>query len=121
MVKKIRVKNERTDDTIAGSVAVADNPWTRMKGLLGKKGLPDAEALLIRPCSSVHTYFMRFDLDVIFLDRDNQVLKVVRDLRTFRFSGARRSHSVIEFGAGALAGIDIEPGDRLLLDEAIDD
>lgn len=98
-------------------VAVADNPWTRMVGLLGKQDLSAGEALLIRPCSSVHTYFMRFSLDVIFLDREYRVLKVVRNLKPFRFSGARRSHVVIELPAGALGGIDIEPGDQLTLEE----
>ena len=88
-----------------------------MKGLLGKRGLAADEGLLIRPCSSVHTYFMRFSLDIVFIDRERRVVKVVRSLRPFRFSGARGSHVVLEMAAGALAEADLAKGDQLLIEE----
>jgi len=114
----LRIRNGRTDEVIADFVRVADNPWTRMVGLLGKRELPLDQALLIRPCSSVHTFFMRFDMDAIFIDRENRVLKVVQNMRPFRFAGARRSHAVIEFMGGALKDGQLQPGDQLLISEA---
>jgi len=118
VARELRVTNKRTGGEVAGRVRVADNPWSRMVGLLGKKELPAGEALLIRPCSSVHTFFMRFPMDAIFVNRENQVLKVVRGMRPFRFAGARRSHAVIELMGGALADGQVQPGDQLTLSEA---
>jgi uncharacterized membrane protein (UPF0127 family) len=117
MKPTLRLSNRRTGDLIADQVAVADNPWTRMKGLLGKQDMQQGHALLIRPCSSVHTFFMRFNLDVMFLDRQHRVLKVVKDLKAFRLAGARGSHIVVEFTGGALADLEILPGDQMDLAE----
>ena len=118
MATELQIRNARTNEVIAPFVKVADNPWSRMVGLLGKKALPPDQALLIRPCSSVHTFFMRFDMDAIFIDRENRVLKVVQKMRPFRFAGARRSRAVIEFMGGALEGMQNEEGDQLTITEA---
>ncbi|HEU0072744.1 MAG TPA: DUF192 domain-containing protein [Dehalococcoidia bacterium] len=118
---QLKISNLRTGEPISTRVTIADNPWTRMKGLLGKRGLATDEGLIIRPCSSVHTYFMRFSLDVVFIDREWRVLKVVRDLQPFRFSGARGSRVVLELAAGALANADLLKGDRLLIEEVAAD
>jgi uncharacterized protein len=118
MARELEVRNQRTNEVIADRVRVADNPWTRLVGLLGKKSLPPGEALLIRPCSSVHTFFMRFRMDAIFVDRDNHVLRVKHDMRPFRVAGARRSRYVIELMGNALSRVDLEPGDELILTEA---
>jgi uncharacterized membrane protein (UPF0127 family) len=119
VARELLVTNQRTGGEIAARVRVADNPWSRMVGLLGKKELPTGEALLIRPCSSVHTFFMRFPMDAIFVNRENQVLKVVREMRPFRFAGARRSHAVIELMGGALADGEVETGDSLILTDTL--
>jgi uncharacterized membrane protein (UPF0127 family) len=115
MARELELRNQRTNEIIAGRVRVADNPWTRLVGLLGKKSLPIGEALLIRPCSSVHTFFMRFRMDAIFVDRESRVLKVQHDMRPFRVAWARKSRFVIELMGGALRDLDIKPGDELSL------
>jgi uncharacterized protein len=90
---------------------VADRPWTRLRGLLGKRGLEPGEGLLLRPAGSIHMGFMRFAIDAVFLDRELVVVDVVRDLKPWRAAGRRGAKVVIELAEGA-AG-DLAPGDRL--------
>lgn len=102
----------RADGRVVGSrCLVADRPWLRMRGLLGRSGLGPGEGLLLRPAGSVHTAFMRFPIDVVFLDRELVVVDVVRDLKPWRAAGRRGARSVLELASGA-AGF-LEPGDRL--------
>ena len=68
---------------------LADRPWTRLRGLLGRKGLDADEGVLLRPVGAIHTMFMRFPIDAVFLDREYAVVKVVENLRPWRFAGAR--------------------------------
>ena len=115
------LKNERTGETVAGKAVLASSPLTRMKGLLGRKTLPRDEAIILRPASSIHTHFMRFALDVIYLDSEGEILKIVPNLVPFRFSAARRAHTVIEMVAGALSDKDLRVGDRLLFTSELED
>ena len=85
-----------------------------MKGLLGRSQLGAGEGILLRPTSSIHTWFMRFPIDAVFLDRDLVVLKVATP-PPWRAAGARRAKAVLELAAGA--GAALRPGDRLRLDE----
>jgi uncharacterized protein len=93
---------------------VADTMLARMRGLLGRKQLPSGEGILLRPCPSVQTFFMRFPLDVVFLDRDGVVLKIVENLKPWRSAGARRAHAALELPAGEAARVGIRVGDRLV-------
>src|SRR5256885_9519742 len=95
------VSLKTVDDRVGcGRCFVADSPWTRMRGLLGRGGVESGEGLLLRPAGSVHMFFMRFPIDVVFLSRDGEVLKIVSDLRPWRTAGARRAKSALELGAG---------------------
>src|SRR5215207_4523882 len=71
-------------------IAVADTRRTRMKGLLGRRSLEPGEGLLLQPAGSVHTAFMRFAIDVVFLDRDLRVLRVAASVRPWRAHNAGR-------------------------------
>ena len=82
-----------------------------------KKGLPPGEALIIRPCWSIHTILMRFRLDVLFLDSAQRVKKVVRNMPTYRFAAARGAHETIEMAGGSLDGLDLQAGDQLIYQE----
>lgn len=86
----------------------------RMVGLLGTPDLRVDEALHIDRCRSVHTFGMRIAIDVVFLDRDGVVVRVVRGLRPGRVAAARRTRSVVETREGVLS--DISPGDHLRID-----
>ena len=86
----------------------------RMQGLLGKDGLPSGEALWICPCSSIHTFFMRFSLDLLFLSRDCEIVRIVRDVPPGRMvHGGRRAHSVLELQAGWLRTSAAAVGERV--------
>jgi uncharacterized membrane protein (UPF0127 family) len=94
--------------------AVADRMLARMRGLLGHKDFPAGDGILLRPCPSVHTLFMRFPIDVVFLDREGEVLKIVENLKPWRTAGARRAHSALELPAGEAARVGVAVGDRLV-------
>ena len=96
---------------------LADNPWTRLKGLLGRRGLEDGEGLLIRPAGSIHMFFMRFPIDAVFLDRELRIVKVVPDLKPWRTAGKRGAKQVLEIAAGEAGRRGLEPGGLLVLRE----
>jgi uncharacterized membrane protein (UPF0127 family) len=95
---------------------VADGFFTRLRGLLGRRELPRDEGLLIIPCSSIHTWFMRFPIDVVFLDRDLRVVRVATDVRPWRLRWGKGGRRVLELAAGEAAARGIEVGDRLTLE-----
>ena len=86
--------------TLCETCVVADRMLPRMKGLLGRRELASGEGMLIRPTSSIHTFFMRFPIDAVFLSRDGEVLKVEANVGAWRARFCRRAHSVLELPAG---------------------
>jgi uncharacterized membrane protein (UPF0127 family) len=86
-----------------------------MRGLLGRKELPSGEGILLRPSGSVHTFFMRFPIDVVFLDRDLSVLSVAEDVRPWKMRGARGAKAVLELPSGECARRGIRVGQQLAL------
>jgi uncharacterized protein len=92
---------------------VAHTMFARMRGLLGKRGLESGEGLLIRPAPSIHTFFMRFPIDVVFLSRQGEVLKVAERVPPWRARSCRHSHAVLELAAGEAGRRGIAVGDRL--------
>jgi uncharacterized protein len=108
----------RADGTVVCErCAVAATALRRLKGLLGRGGLEPGEGLLLRPASSIHTLFMRFPIDVVFLDRELVVRKVVLELGPWRFAGARGARSALELPAGEVARRGVVTGERLLVEE----
>jgi uncharacterized protein len=95
---------------------VADSVRARMKGLLGRSTLDPSEGLLLRPANSVHTAFMRFPIDVVFLDKELQVLDVVQAVPPWRMKARRGARAVLELGAGEAARQGIAPGESLRIE-----
>jgi uncharacterized membrane protein (UPF0127 family) len=93
--------------------AMADGPLTRLRGLLGRRELPTGEGLLLRPSPSIHTWFMRFPIDAVFLGPDLRVLSVRPELPAWRMAGQRGARAVLEVAAGEAARRGIRPGARL--------
>jgi uncharacterized membrane protein (UPF0127 family) len=93
----------------------ADTPLARMRGLLGRKELPRGEGMLLRPAASVHTAFMRFPIDVVFVDRNGRVLDIARSVRPWRAVACKGAKAVVELAAGECSRRDIEVGDDLVL------
>jgi uncharacterized membrane protein (UPF0127 family) len=106
--------NARSEATIASDVTLALTRAERNRGLLGRDSLAPSAALVISPCHSIHTMFMRFPIDVIFVDRDGRAARIVRDLAPWRIALALRAHAVIELAAGSLTR-DLRVGDELYL------
>lgn len=101
---------------------VARGFWPRFRGLMLAPPLPDGDALLIRRCAGVHCLFMRYAIDVVYLDDDGQVLQCVRNLRPWRMSVADRQAKItkkqsrvhtLELAAGSIDRYLIVPGDSL--------
>lgn len=105
----------RTQNTLAGTrIGVADTARTRLIGLLGHASLDAGSGLLIRPSSGVHTFGMRFTIDVVALDRNLRVHSLWPQLRPWRLSGLGwKIHSVLELPAGAIREHSIHVGDQL--------
>jgi hypothetical protein len=82
---------------------LAETMFARLRGLLGRRGLSSGEGMLLRPAASVHTAFMRFSIDVVFLDREDRVVKVAADLRPWRAASCRGARTVLELPAGEAA------------------
>lgn len=98
---------------VASRVERADTAGTRMKGLLGRESMEPGEGMWIMPCSMIHTLFMRFPIDTLFLGRDLRVRRVVEELAPWRFSPwVFSAHSVLELRGGALKG-SVRVGDEL--------
>lgn len=107
----------RGDQCLVATVWLAANPWTRLRGLLGRPPLAGdaAEGLLIEPCSSVHTFGMRYALDLVFLDRANRVVDVVQKLSPWTMRAARgKARKTLELMAGGVAVIQPQIGEEFI-------
>ena len=98
---------------VAESVVVADSTMRRLRGLLGKGDLPSGHGILLRPAWSIHTAFMRFPIDVVFLDADQVVVKIVPRLAPFKTASCRGAREVIELRAGECDRRGLSLGDRV--------
>ena len=96
--------------------AVADRPFSRLRGLMGRRGLAPGEGLLLKPTPSIHTCFMRFPIDAVFLDADLRVLDVKPHLRPWRFAGRRHARAVLELRGGEAQRLRLRAGAVLELD-----
>lgn len=103
-----------TGRTLVPVVARTETPHERLRGLLGRHPLAAGEGLLLAPCASVHTFFMRYSIDLVYLDRDGCVVKVVPTLSPWRMSAARRAHATLELAAGGAAAAALHPGRRVV-------
>lgn len=104
------------DGRVVAEVELATSPWSRARGLLGRRGLPPGHALWLAPCRSIHTVGMRFPIDVVFLDREGRALKVFEALPWGRLVwGGFRAHGALEFAGGEAARLGLAPGQRLAL------
>jgi len=92
---------------------MATNPALRFRGLMGKKALPPGEGILLRPCASVHTMFMRFPIDVVFCDGDLRVLGVAAKVPKWRMRSERGAKVAIELPAGEAARRSLAVGTQL--------
>ncbi len=111
MASRMIVNNK----VILDKIIMADTYTKRLQGLLGRKELQEGEGMMIVPCNSIHSFRMKFSIDVLFVDRDNVVVKVLRDFKPGRMGPlVFKSHFVMEASAGAFK--DVKVGDTLEFD-----
>lgn len=94
-------------------VVVADRAYRRMRGLLGRKYLRQGEGMVLRPGWSIHTAFMRFPIDAVFLDADQVVIRIEHEVGPWRTVSCRGAREVVEMAAGETRRRGLEVGDRV--------
>ncbi len=113
----MRIINQTKQAVLAEEAIVADTPLRRAKGLLGKKEFKPGQALLLRPCNSIHTFFMRFPIDVLFVDRNNKIVQVIPHLGPFRLTPVYfHACFAVELPAGTITAALISKGDILIIE-----
>jgi uncharacterized protein len=115
------VKVRRTDGAVLCDwCEIPQSAFGRARGLLGRSGLEPGEGMLIDRAGSVHMFFMRFPIDVVFLARDRTVVSVSHRLRPWRVAVARHAVASLELPAGRAAEAGVEKGDRLVFEDLRD-
>ncbi len=110
----MKITNTTKGRTVAERASLAEKTLDRMKGLLGRDSLPEGEGLVIKPCTSIHTFWMRFAIDAVFFDRKMRVVSVYNGLKPFRASSWHPfAAGVIEVPSGTARKVGIEAGDQL--------
>jgi hypothetical protein len=114
----MRLINKTQDTVLADNVFLANTILKRIKGLLGKTEFPSGQALILKPCNSVHTFFMRFPIDLLFVDADYKVIKAMSEVSPNRISRIYwKSQLVIELPPGVLRLTKTQAKDQLQLDK----
>ena len=114
--RSCRLRNRRTGQIVAETVFPALDSASRRKGLLGRDSMPQRSAIVIAPTSAIHTWFMRFEIDVAFVTRDGRIVKMKSRLRPWRIFAALGAFAAIELPGGALESSGTEPADTLVLE-----
>jgi len=112
-VPKLRVKNQTRGAVLAERADIADTSPKRRTGLLKHTGLAPGEGLWIVPTEGVHTFGMKFAIDVVFLNKQRKILKIRPNMGKARMSLSLRAHSVLELPAGTLEATGTQAGDQL--------
>lgn len=105
--------NARTGQVVAAPVEMARTRASRRRGLLGRQSL--SGAFVLSPCCAIHTAFMRFAIDVVFVDGRGSVVSILHELPPWHLAIRPRARAVIELQSGALRGQDVRVGDRLVV------
>lgn len=114
-----RIVNTTRNTILASRAERARSYWARLRGLMFRKDLPSDGGLVIEPNNSVHTFWMRFPIDVVFVDRQDCVVGLVEAMPPHRpFAGARRARRTLELPAGTIARTQTQLGDILVVEEA---
>jgi uncharacterized membrane protein (UPF0127 family) len=110
---RMQVSNLTRQTVLATCLEVADSGPKRNKGLLGRKLLVPGGGMWIIPCESVHTFFMQFSIDLVYLDREHRVRKLRSGVPPWRLSACLSARSVLELPAGTIDNTNTRPGDKL--------
>lgn len=110
----MRILNTGKNTVLAEEARIADSFFARLKGLIGHKSLNNGEALVLKPSNSIHSLFMRFTIDAVFVDKDGRVIAALRSFKPFRLSRIYwHSCMVIELPENTIRSTHTEPGDTI--------
>ena len=118
---KVFVRNQTRNTLLGGTVDVADTSEKRRVGLLKHTCLEPGSGLWIVPCESVHTFFMKFPIDLVYLDKKRKVKKVRHAVPAWRLSACLTAHSILELPAGTAEKSGTQAGDELLIEKLTED
>jgi len=114
----MKINNTTRSVVLAQDAIVADKLWQRIKGLLGEKELPAGCGLVLKPCNAVHTCFMSFSIDLLFLNKAGRVVKALSDFKPFRLTPLYFNTCIaVELPAGVIKASGTLEGDVLSLEE----
>ncbi len=113
---KVSVRNQTRNTVLATAAEVADTSAKRRTGLLKHSRLDPGDGLWIMPCESVHTFFMKFAIDLVYLDRNKKVRKVRHAVPPWRLSACLTAHSILELPAGTAKETETQRGDQLAIE-----
>jgi uncharacterized membrane protein (UPF0127 family) len=114
---KVQVRNQTRNVILGHAIDVADSSAKRRTGLLKHTSLEPGTGLWIVPCESVHTFFMKFPIDLVYLDKKHKVRKVRHAVQPWRLSACLSAHSILELPAGAAAETGTQAGDELAIEK----
>jgi uncharacterized membrane protein (UPF0127 family) len=114
---KVLVRNHTRNTVLGDAVELADTSETRRVGLLKHERLEPGSGLWIVPCESVHTFFMKFPIDLVYLDKQRKVRKVRHAVPAWRLSACLTAHSILELPAGTAEKSGTLPGDELVMEK----
>ena len=114
---RVLVRNQTRNTVLGDAIDVADSSAKRRTGLLKHTGLAPGEGLWIVPCESVHTFFMKFAIDLVYVDRKHRVRKVRHAVPPWRMSACLAAHSIIELPAGMARETGTQAGDELAIEK----
>ncbi len=113
-MKQVQVKRQADGLFVAERCAVSDTVLTRLVGLMGRSGMAGGEGMWIEPCNAIHTFFMKFPIDVVYMDRQGTIVDVCRAVAPWRMHWPRRhARAVLELPSGGAAAL--RTGDRLCI------
>lgn len=108
--------NQSKNRVLAEDAMIANTFFARIKGLLGRKNFEPGQALILKPCDSIHTFFMRFPIDILFVGKDNKVIKAISSLKPFRLTAIYFNATfALELPAGTIQSSSTCRGDLILI------
>lgn len=116
MSTQLRLLNETRNNVLVEALQIAKTPWSKMKGLLGRERLEEDGGLLIEFCNSIHMFFMKFPVDVVYLDRNLIVENIVHRLQPWGISSHRGAAHVLEIAAGRAEARELKTSDKLKIE-----
>ncbi|MFN8577842.1 MAG: DUF192 domain-containing protein [Candidatus Sericytochromatia bacterium] len=116
-MKLIKIANSKNNEILGDKIIYANTPYRRFIGLMGKKEINEGQGVFLTPCNSIHMMFMKFPIDIIFLDRKNKIIHITENIQPWKISKiVFMAQSVLELPVGSVSKTDSKVGDKLTIE-----